>query len=107
MAEALIVAGAPIDAVDQHGVTALMEAARAGSNRVLQRLMFRKPSVDALDQAGRDALIIACQSRRANEDTVRMLLTLGVQMGVMAVVLGVTPTEQLTSIFVVQVLPSK
>jgi hypothetical protein len=77
MAEALIAAGAPIDAADQHGVTALMEAARAGSNRVLQRLMFRKPAVASLDQAGRDALIIACQSRRANEDTVRMLLTLG------------------------------
>jgi hypothetical protein len=51
---------------------------------VLQRLMFRKPRVDALDQAGRDALIIACQSRRANEDTVRMLLALGARTDVLA-----------------------
>ena len=62
---------------DSHGVTALMEAARAGSNRVLQRLVFRKPEPDAVDPSGRSALIIACQSRQANEETVRLLLALG------------------------------
>ncbi len=77
MAEALIAAGADVNARDAHGVTPLMDAARAGANRVLQRLVFRKPDADARDPAGRDALLIACQSRRANEDTVRLLLTLG------------------------------
>ncbi|HET7845075.1 MAG TPA: ankyrin repeat domain-containing protein [Xanthomonadales bacterium] len=77
MADALIAAGADVDARDAHGVSPLMDAARAGANRVLQRLVFRKPAADALDPAGRDALLIACQSRRANEETVKLLLALG------------------------------
>lgn len=77
MADALLAAGAAVDARDAHGVTATMEAARAGANRVLQRLVFRKPAVDLVDQAGRSALLIACASRKANEETVRLLLALG------------------------------
>jgi hypothetical protein len=77
MVDALLGAGAPIDARDANGVTATMEAARAGANRVLQRMVFRKPAVDLLDQAGRGALLIACASRQANEETVRLLLALG------------------------------
>lgn len=77
MADALLAAGAPIDARDAQGVTATMEAARAGANRVLQRLVFRKPAIDLVDQAGRTALSIACASRKANEETVRLLLALG------------------------------
>lgn len=77
MADALLAAGAPVDARDANGVTATMEAARAGANRVLQRLVFRKPAVDLLDQGGRSALLIACASRKANEETVRLLLALG------------------------------
>jgi ankyrin repeat protein len=77
MADALLAAGAPIDARDANGVTATMEAARAGANRVLQRLLFRKPAIDLLDPAGRSALMIACASRQANEETVRLLLALG------------------------------
>ncbi len=77
MAEALLAAGAAINARDANGVTPLMEAARAGANRVLQRLVFRKPDVTLVDQAGRDALMLACLSRNANEETVRALLALG------------------------------
>jgi ankyrin repeat protein len=76
MAEALLAAGAAVDARDANGVTPLMEAARAGANRVLQRLVFRKPDVAAVDQAGRNALMLACLSRNANEETVRTLLAL-------------------------------
>jgi hypothetical protein len=76
MAEALLGAGAAVDARDANGVTPLMEAARAGANRVLQRLVFRKPDVAAVDQAGRNALMLACLSRNANEETVRTLLAL-------------------------------
>jgi hypothetical protein len=82
MADALLAAGAPIDARDAQGVTATMEAARAGANRVLQRLVFRKPAVDLVDPAGRTALSIACTSRKANEDTVRLLLALGADPGI-------------------------
>lgn len=77
MADALLAAGAQIDATDANGVTATMEAARAGANRVLQRLVFRKPAIDRVDQAGRSALAICCASRKAGEETARLLLALG------------------------------
>jgi ankyrin repeat protein len=77
MVDALLSAGAAVDLRDANGVTATMEAARAGANRVLQRLLFRKPAVDVVDPAGRSALSIACASRQANEETVRLLLALG------------------------------
>jgi hypothetical protein len=77
LAEALLAAGADVDARDSHGITPLMEAVRAGHNRVLQRLVFRKPKLDPVDPVGRSALVIACQSRQANEDSVRLLLALG------------------------------
>ena len=84
MADALLAAGAAVDARDANGVTATMEAARAGANRVLQRLVFRKPAVDLVDQAGRSALLIACASRKANEETVGLLLALGADPGLAA-----------------------
>jgi len=77
MADALLAAGAAIDARDANGVTATMEAARAGANRVLQRLVFRKPAIDLVDQGGRSALSICCASRKAGEETARLLLALG------------------------------
>jgi len=82
MLDALLAAGAAADERDANGVTALMDAARSGANRALQRLMFRKPAPDPVDPAGRNALVIACQSRQANEETVRLLLTLGVDPAV-------------------------
>jgi len=78
MLDALLAAGAPADERDANGVTALMDAARSGANRALQRLVFRKPAPDPVDPAGRNALVIACQSRQANEETVRLLLAVGV-----------------------------
>lgn len=77
MVELLLTAGAAIDARDAQGVTALMEAARAGANRVLKRLVFRKPDAAALDNAGRSALHIACQSKNADCETLRALLGIG------------------------------
>jgi len=77
MVDALIAAGADLNARDQLGVTPLMEAARGGHNRVLQRLVFRKPATEHADHGGRTALLIACQSARANEDTARLLLAMG------------------------------
>jgi ankyrin repeat protein len=76
MADVLIGSGVDVNLRDAQGVSALMEAARAGSNRVLQRLVFRKPQTEFTDRSGRTALIIACQSRQANEETIRLLLAM-------------------------------
>jgi hypothetical protein len=77
-ADALIAAGADVNARDSHGVTPLMEAARAGANRVLARLLFRKPDPSPVDGQGRNALHLACASRQANLETVKALLALGI-----------------------------
>lgn len=77
-ADALIAAGAQVNARDSHGVTPLMEAARAGANRVLARLVFRKPDPTPTDAQGRNALHLACASKQANVETVRILLALNI-----------------------------
>lgn len=77
-ADALVAAGAQANARDSHGVTPLMEAARAGANRVLSRLVFRKPDPTPTDAHGRNALHLACASKQANLDTVKTLLALGI-----------------------------
>lgn len=74
---ALLEAGADVNARDPAGVTPLMEAARAGANAVIQALLPARPDPHCVDRRGRDALIIAASSRRANPDTVRLLLALG------------------------------
>ena len=76
--DALLEAGADADARDDHGVTPMMEAARAGANAVLRALAQRGADAAARDGAGRSALLIACQSSRANAETVALLLELGV-----------------------------
>ena len=77
IAKGLLDAGANVNACDTHGTTALMEAARADSREVIEELAAHKPAADLVDHSGRSALIIASQSRRASEDTVRQLLALG------------------------------
>lgn len=77
-ADALVAAGANVNARDGHGVTPLMEAARAGANRVLARLLFRKPDPSPTDAQGRNALHLACASKQANLETVKALLALGI-----------------------------
>lgn len=73
----LLAAGAAINHADLRGTTALMEAARAGANNVLRALAEQQPDPGRRDQHGRDALMLACQSPRADADTVRILLELG------------------------------
>lgn len=81
IAEALLAAGADPALADSHGATALMEAARSGAHRVIQRLVFHKPDCAHTDHSGRTALMIACQSRQCDEETVRLLLSLGADPG--------------------------
>ena len=77
IAKALLDAGAQVNASDTHGTTALMEAARADSREVIEELALHKAAADLVDHSGRSALIIASQSKRASEETVRQLLALG------------------------------
>ncbi len=77
--DALVAAGADVNARDAHGVTPPMEAARAGANRVLARLLFRKPDPSATDAHGRTAPHLACASKQANLDTVKALLAIGIE----------------------------
>ncbi|HEY8586373.1 MAG TPA: ankyrin repeat domain-containing protein [Rhodanobacter sp.] len=78
IARALCAAGANVNLVDLHGSSALMEAARAGASGIVQLLIDSKADAGLRDQHGRDALTLACQSPRAQGDTVRALLAAGV-----------------------------
>lgn len=82
--DSLLNAGADADLADQRGTTALMEAARAGSVAAIHALGKRKVDVDRVDAAGRSALMHACQSRQADEESVRALLALGADRAVTA-----------------------
>jgi len=77
IARTLCAAGADVNLADQHGHTALMEAARAGAVDVVALLADAQADAGARDQHGRDALTLACQSPRAQVETVRALLALG------------------------------
>ncbi len=77
IARALRAAGADVAAADTRGCTALMEAARSGCSELVALLAEAGPDACARDEHGRDALTLACQSPRAQLDTVRALLELG------------------------------
>ena len=79
IARVLCTAGADVNLVDRHGSTALMEAARAGAGGIVQLLAEAQPDARLRDQHGRDALTLACQSPRAQGETVRALLALGAE----------------------------
>jgi ankyrin repeat protein len=79
IARALRAAGADVNLVDEHGCTALMEAARAGACGIVQLLAEAQPDARRRDEHGRDALTLACQSPRADAETVRALLALGAE----------------------------
>lgn len=79
MVEALLAAKAKPDVADDAGVTPLLEAARSGAVECVARLAARG-GIDpaARDNAGRNALAIACQSGACDSATVKALLELGV-----------------------------
>ena len=59
--------------------TALMRAAAAGDLKTLKELLHgaNSASVNALDQGGQSALILACQNPKANPDVVKALIAAG------------------------------
>lgn len=74
----LLAAGANPELTDEHGIPPLLEAARAGANGVLEQLTGSKLKLDAVDAHGRNALVMACQSPRADAETLALLLAMGV-----------------------------
>ncbi|SEJ21331.1 ankyrin repeat domain-containing protein [Frateuria terrea] len=79
IATALLAAGADPNLADRHGATALMEAARSGASAIVQALAHAHADANARDSHDRDALTLACQSSRAQAETVRALLALGAE----------------------------
>jgi ankyrin repeat protein len=78
LVDALLAAGARVDEHDDHQVTPLLEAARAGATSVIQRLAKAGPEPNCRDHGGRNALLLACQSPQSDADTVAALVQLGV-----------------------------
>lgn len=78
IAQALLEAGADVNARDEHAVAPLLEAARAGSAATLRVLAARRPDAGVSDNTGRNALAIACQSSRGDGGLIEQLLALGV-----------------------------
>ncbi|MCK7595372.1 ankyrin repeat domain-containing protein [Pseudomarimonas salicorniae] len=74
----LLGAGANPDLADEHGIPPLLEAARAGANGVLEQLTGSGLRTDVADSHGRNALVVACQSPRADAETVALLRAMGV-----------------------------
>lgn len=84
IAEVLLAAGADVELLDRNGTNALMEAARSGSVAVIHGLGKRKVDPDRVDALGRTALMIACGARAGIEETVRALLAIGADRGIVA-----------------------
>ena len=75
--------GVAVNAVDENGRTALMEAARLGRNmNVISLLMSRGADIYAVDKAGETALILAVTSDNNNVGMVSGILKLGADIGV-------------------------
>ncbi|MEZ5460208.1 ankyrin repeat domain-containing protein [Dokdonella sp.] len=84
IANALLGAGAQVELLDRNGANALMEAARSGAVDIIHALGERKADPDRVDALGRTALMIACGTRAGNEETVRALLAIGADRGIVA-----------------------
>ncbi|MFH2079480.1 MAG: ankyrin repeat domain-containing protein [Pseudomonadota bacterium] len=77
VAGCLLDAGADRNARDAEGTTPLLEAARHGQAAVLARLAQARPDVAAVDERGRNALVLAAESE-AGPEFLRHLIAMGV-----------------------------
>ncbi len=77
LAEALLAAGAEIEAIDQDRRTPLLSAAFAGSARMLRRLVFSKPDVQQRDAAGNSALHLAVLGSHHSPEVIQLLHAMG------------------------------
>ena len=75
--EALLGAGASIDARNGVGETALLVAARAGNNEVVRLFLERHADVNAADNRQHTALYYA--GERGSTEIIEMLLTAGAE----------------------------
>ena len=75
--DALLIGGADTNLADHRGTTALMEAARSGAVAVIHSLEKAQGRSESCRRERPRRVIVACQSRNANEETVRALLALG------------------------------
>jgi ankyrin repeat protein len=64
-----------VNGVDEHGNTALIEAARFGHNDVVTALVIAKADVNAKNDDGKTALMLA--SEGGHDETVRVLTQAG------------------------------
>jgi ankyrin repeat protein len=76
--ETLLAAGADIDALDEHGQTALMNAARDGRVAVVHLLIKRGANLDHRAKYGLTAVMLAVI--RDHEDIVRLLVDAGADL---------------------------
>jgi len=84
--EAVLAAGADAAAVDVHGRTPLLEAARGGALAVIERLLEHLPrggagEASAVDARGRNALALASLAENATPALLQRLLALGIDAG--------------------------
>jgi len=76
--QALLAAGAEVNAKDEDGWTALMWAARMGSNDIVELLLSKGADVNAKDEDGTTALMYAAASiYEGRVETVQALLSAG------------------------------
>ena len=67
--------GVDVNAVDEHGNTPLIEAARFGHDQVVTALLIAKANVNARNDQGKTALMLAAEG--GHDETVRVLSQAG------------------------------
>jgi ankyrin repeat protein len=97
----LLEAGANVNASNNHGVTALMVAAKGGSEQMVQALLDKRPNLEARSDDGESALLIA--SREGFTSIVQLLLECGAEC-VLGYPRGSTPQDVAAGFQIIELL---